>query len=67
MGGTRRKRLPIILELIVQPFQKQHPEDVFLELRGIHVATEDVARLEQLPFQPGQGQAFGFLSGNRNG
>ena len=46
----RPQRLPIILELVVQPLQEQHSEDVFFELRGIHVAPQDVARLEQLAF-----------------
>ena len=57
----------VILELVVETFQEQHPEDVFLVLRRIHVATQDVARLEQFSFQSWQSQAFSLFSGNRNG
>ena len=38
------------------PLQEQHPEDVLLELRGIHLAAQDVRRREQVAFQLGQGQ-----------
>ena len=41
-------------ELVAQPLEKQHAEDVFLVLRGIHVASQDIARLEQLALQPEQ-------------
>jgi len=58
---------PISLELVVQPLQKQNAEDVFLELRRIHVASEDVARLEELPFEPSEGQTFSLLLGDRMG
>ena len=68
LGGVLGPQpFPVLLKLVVQPFQEQHPEDVFLVLRGIHVAPQDVARLEQLAFQPGQREAFGLLPGNRNG
>ena len=52
--------LAILVELVAHPLQEQHPEDVFLEFRGIHVAPQDVARLEELRFQPGQGELGGF-------
>ena len=48
------KRLAILLELVVQPLQEQHAEDEFLVLRGVHVAPQDVARLEELRFELGQ-------------
>ncbi len=38
---------PVGGELVAQPLEEQHAEDVFLVLRGIHVAPQDVARLEQ--------------------
>ena len=34
----RPKRCTILLELVVESLQEQHPEDEFLVLRGIHVA-----------------------------
>ena len=45
------ERLRDLLELVVQPLQEQHAEDEFLELRGIHVAPQDVAGLEELAFR----------------
>ena len=41
------KLLAFLIELVAQPFQEQHAEDVFLVLRGIHVAAQVVARAEQ--------------------
>ena len=40
-----------LLEDIRATLQEQHPEDVYLEFRGIHFATQDIGRLEQVPFQ----------------
>ena len=37
-------------ELVGGPFQEQHPEDVFLELRGVHLAPEDVSGRKEMPF-----------------
>ncbi len=48
--------VPVGGELIAQPFEEQHAEDVFLVLRGVHVASQDVAGLKELPLQPGQRQ-----------
>src|ERR1039457_5468737 len=47
-------RLPIIsitwsCYLIANFLQEQHPEDVLLEIRGIHLPARDVRRREQLP------------------
>ncbi len=42
-----RKLLAFLIEQIAQPFQEQHAEDVFLVLRGIHVAAQVVASAEQ--------------------
>lgn len=42
------------LEHVGAPLEEQHPEDVFLELRGIHLASEDVGRLEEVPFELGE-------------
>ena len=57
--------LALVLELVGRALQEQHPEDVFLELGGIHLPAEDVRRREEVAFQLGQGQlahAFGVLS-----
>ena len=39
--------LALLIEEIAQPLQEQHAEDVFLVLRGIHVAAQVVAGAEQ--------------------
>ena len=57
----------ILLKLIAQPFQKQHPKDEFLVLRGIHVAPQNVARLEQLGLQPSQRELRCLLLDDRTG
>jgi len=36
----------VSLELVVDTFEEQYAKDVFLELRRIHVATQDVAGFE---------------------
>ena len=58
------KRLAILLELVIQPLQEEHAEDEFLELRGVHVAPEDVAGREELRFELRQ-RELGRLSGGR--
>ncbi len=55
--------LSILLELVAQAFEEQHSEYVLLVFRGIHVAPQDVARLEEFSLQPGQGQLRRFLLG----
>ena len=57
------QRGTVLAELVAHPFQEQHPEDVFLVLRGIHVAPQDVAGFEQLPFQAGQRQLLRLFLG----
>jgi hypothetical protein len=47
---------PPLLEHVGAAFQEQHPEDVFLELGGIHLAAQDVGGFEQVALQLGQGQ-----------
>jgi len=53
--------LLLTVELVRQPFEEQHPEDEFLELRGIHIPAQDVARLEQPCFQPSERELLGLL------
>ena len=45
--------LPPGLEHIRAALQEQHPEDVLLELRGIHLAPEDVSSAEEVALQLG--------------
>lgn len=44
------------VELVGGPLQEEHPEDVLLELRGVHLAAEDVGRSEQMPLKLRQRQ-----------
>ena len=39
-----------LVEHVRAAFEKQHPEDVFLELRGVHLAAQDVRGLEKVSF-----------------
>ncbi|MCY1460806.1 hypothetical protein D9M71_783950 [compost metagenome] len=43
--------LVALLEYVGAALEKQHAEDVFLELRGIHLAAQNVGGLEQVAFQ----------------
>jgi hypothetical protein len=49
-----------LLEHVGAALQEQHPEDVFLELGGIHLAAQDVGGLEQVAFQLWEGQGHGW-------
>lgn len=40
-----------LVEHIGTALEEQHAEDVFLELRGVHLAAQDVGGLEQVAFQ----------------
>lgn len=48
--------LPFILELVGGTLQEQHPEDVLLELRGVHLPAEDVHGREEVAFELGEGE-----------
>ncbi len=50
------QRLPVAFELVAQPFEEEHAEDVLFVLRGVHVAAQDVAGLEEQAFQAGEGE-----------
>ena len=39
-----------------RPLQEEHPEDVLLELGGIHLAAEDVRGREEVAFELGEGE-----------
>jgi len=55
--------IPPLLEHIRAALQEQHPKDVFLELRGIHLAAQDVGRTEQVALQLGEGELAGVVAG----
>ena len=50
------QRLPVAFELVAQPLEEEHAEDVLFVLRGVHVAAQDVAGLEEQAFQAGEGE-----------
>ena len=45
-------------ELVRRSLQEEHPKDVFLELRGIHLPAQDVCRREEMPFELRKRQAW---------
>src|SRR4051794_14167014 len=54
---TRPPRpLSLAFELIRAALQEQHPEDVLLELGGIHLPAKDVCGREQMPLELGEGE-----------
>ena len=55
-----RELLALLIEEIAQPLQEQHAEDVFLVLRGIHVAAQVVAGAEQEAGELAEGE-FGHI------
>lgn len=66
MGKILFDGSPLEFELIGEAFEKQHSEDEFLELRGIHLPAKDVGRLEEEGFELGKGDFFsGHEMGNR--
>jgi hypothetical protein len=52
------QRLAFSVEFIRQALDEQHAEDEFLELGGIHLAAQDVRRLEEKVFKLGEGNLF---------
>ena len=61
-GGhlLRDDLLAALVEHVGAALEEQHAEDVFLELRGVHLAAQDVGGLEEVAFELGEGQ--GHLS-----
>ena len=49
------------LELVGKALEEEHPEDKFLELRGIHLAAQDVGGFEKKGFELGKGD---FVAGH---
>src|SRR5690606_35196069 len=54
--------LATLLEHVGAALEEQHPEDIFLELGGIHLAAQDVGGFEEVALQLGQGQWHGLPS-----
>ena len=57
---TGRELLALLVEQVAAPLQEQNAENVFLVLRGIHVAAKLVARLEEEAGELGKGE-FGHV------
>ena len=55
------------LEHVRAPLQEQHPEDVLLELRGIHLPAQDVGGGEEVAFELGEGQLHACTSSRVTG
>ena len=53
--------LALLIEQVAQPLQEQHAEDVFLVLRGIHVAAQVVARAEEQTGELAESELLGHL------
>jgi hypothetical protein len=47
--------LALAVELVGQALEEEHAEDEFLELRGVHLAAQDVGGLEEEGFELGEG------------
>ena len=41
-----RRLLPLAVEFVRKALEKEHPENEFLELRGVHLAAQNIGRLE---------------------
>ena len=52
--GSLAELLAFAVELIRQPLQEQHAEYEFLELRGIHLAAQDIGSLQEEGFELGE-------------
>src|SRR5262245_2495043 len=52
------EKLTLAVEFVREALQKEHAEDEFLELRGIHLATQDVGGLEEEAFELGESNFF---------
>ena len=52
----------VLVEPVRQPLQEQHAEDVFLVLRGVHVAAKVVAGTEQETGELAEGELLGHGS-----
>ena len=48
--------LAFLVEEVAEPLQEQHAEDVFLVLRGVHVAAQVVAGAEEEAGELAEGQ-----------
>lgn len=59
-------RLAFLFEDVGGPFQEQDSEDVLLELRGVHVASEDVSGGEEVTFELGEGEHVHTVGGGRD-
>jgi hypothetical protein len=49
------------VKFVGQPLEKEHPEDEFLELGGVHFPAKDIGGFEKEAFELGEGD---FISGH---
>jgi hypothetical protein len=45
------------MEHVRSAFEKQHPEDVLLVFRGVHLAAQNVSGSEKMAFELGEGES----------
>jgi predicted naringenin-chalcone synthase len=50
--------LALAVEFVREALQKKQAEDEFLELRGVHLATQNVGGFEEEAFELGEGDFF---------
>ena len=53
--------LALAVELVGEALEEEHAEDEFLELRGIHLAAQNIGGLEEKRFELGKGDFFSGL------
>ena len=58
--GSIAKLLAFAVELVGEPLQEQHAEDELLELRGVHLAAQDICGLEEKRLELGEGDFLLF-------
>ena len=56
--GLHTELLAFAVELVGEPLQEQHTEDELLELRGVHLAAQDVGGLQKEGLKLGEGDLF---------
>ena len=58
--GLLAELLAFAVELVGEPLQEQHAEDELLELRGVHLAAQDVGGFQKEGLELGEGDFFLF-------
>ena len=50
--------LALAVKLVGEALEEEHAEDEFLELRGVHLAPQDIGGFEKEGFELGEGDFF---------